>query len=53
MRLTVRNNSSLVIDSLWDEAGDGDIAVAVLYCDFLTQQEQTITNIMGKKFLSS
>jgi len=47
MWLTARNTSSLVIDSLCDQAGDGDIAVAGLYCDFLTQQEQTITNIMG------
>jgi len=45
--LTVRNTSSLVIDSLCDQAGKEDIAVAGLYCDFLSQQEQTITNIMG------
>ena len=36
-----------MIDSLCDQVGDGDIAVAGLYCDFLAQQEQTITNIMG------
>ena len=47
MQLTARNTSSLVIDSLCDHAGDGDIAVAGLYCDFLSQQEQTITSIMG------
>jgi hypothetical protein len=27
--------------------GEEDIAVAGLYCDFLAQQEQTITNMMG------
>ena len=42
-----RNTSSLVIDSLCDQAGKEDIAVVGLYCDFLTQQEQTTTNIMG------
>ena len=45
--LTSRNISSLVIDSLCDQAGKEDIAVVGLYCDFLSQQEQTITNIMG------
>jgi len=47
VRLTVRNNSSLVIDRLCDEAGIEDITVACLYCDFLAQQEQTITGMMG------
>ena len=45
--LTSRNNSSLVIDSLCDQAREEDIAVAWLYMDFLAQQEQTITNVMG------
>ena len=36
-----------MIDNLCDRAGDEDIAVAGLYCDFLSQQEQTINNIMG------
>ena len=36
-----------MIDSLCDQAGKEDIAVVGLYCDFLTQQEQTTTNIMG------
>jgi len=36
-----------VIDSLCDQAGKEDIAVAGLYCDFLLQQELTITNVMG------
>jgi len=47
MQLTARNNSSLVIDSLCDQAGDENIAVAAFYCDFLSQQEQTINNIVG------
>ena len=42
-----RNASSLVIDSLCDQAKEEDIAVACLYYDFLDQQEQTITNMMG------
>ena len=36
-----------MIDSLCDQAGSENIAVIGLYCDFLVQQEQTITNIMG------
>ena len=36
-----------MIDRLCDQARDGDIAVAGLYCDFLTWREQTTTNIMG------
>ena len=45
--LTVSNTSSLVIDMLCDQAGDGDIAVTGFYCDFLAHQEQTIVNMMG------
>ena len=36
-----------MIDSLCDQARNKDITVACLYCDYLTQQEQTITNMMG------
>ena len=36
-----------MIDSLCDRAGEESIAVSGLYCDFLAQQEQTTTNIMG------
>ena len=36
-----------MIDTLCDQAKKEDIAVACLYYDFLTQQEQTITNMMG------
>ena len=45
--LTTRNTSSLVIDKLYDQASKQNLAVACLYCDFLAQQEQTITNMMG------
>ena len=47
MPLTARNISSLVIDSFCDRAQEENIAVVVLYCDFLSQQEQTTNNIMG------
>ena len=36
-----------MIDRLCDQAGDGDIAVAGFYCDFLAHQEQTIVSMMG------
>ena len=36
-----------MIDSLYDQARQGDTAVAGLYCDFQTQQDQTITRVMG------
>jgi len=36
-----------VIDSLCDQASKEDITVACLYCDFLNQQDQTITTMMG------
>ena len=45
--LTVRNTSSLVIDSLGDQEGEENMAVAAFYCDFLSQQEQTVNNIVG------
>ena len=47
MPLTARNISSLVIDSLCDRAEGDHIAVAGLYCDFLSQRDQTTTHIMG------
>jgi len=43
----VKNTSSLVIDGLCDQARNEDITVACLYCDYLAQQEHTITNMMG------
>ena len=39
-----------MIDTLCDEGKKEDITVACLYCNFLTQQEQTITNMMGGIF---
>ena len=36
-----------MIDSLCDQAGEENIAVAAFYCDFLSQQDQTINNILG------
>ena len=47
IRQTARNSSSLVIDSLCDQAIYEEIAVAGLYYDFLAQKEQTIANMMG------
>ena len=41
------NVSSLVTDTLCDQAKNEDIAVTCLYCDFLAHQEQTIINMMG------
>ena len=37
----------MVIDSLCDQAGDKDVAVVGLYCDYLAQQEQSATNMLG------
>ena len=36
-----------MIDSLCDHAEEENIAVAAFYCDFLSQQDQTINNIIG------
>ena len=36
-----------MIDRLYDQAMGEDIAVACLYCDYLSQQEQTTTNMTG------
>ena len=36
-----------MIDSLCDQAGEENIAVAAFYCDFVSQQDQTINNIVG------
>ena len=47
IRPTTRNTNSLMIYRRCDEAGKKDIAVAGLYPDFLSQKEQTITDIMG------
>ena len=39
--------SSLVIDWLCDQVGNRDIAVAGLYCDYLAQEQQSSTNMLG------
>ena len=36
-----------MIDKLCDEAREGDLAVAWLYCDYNLQQEQTVINMVG------
>ena len=36
-----------MIDSLCDREGEEHIAVAAFYCEFLSQQDQTINNIVG------
>ena len=45
--LTVRNISSLVIDDLCDGPCEEDITIAMFYCNFDDQREQTTTNIIG------
>ena len=45
--LTAYNISSLVIDWLYDQIRDKDIFVAGLYCDYLAQEEQSTTNMLG------
>ena len=47
MLLTAGNTSSIVIDRLCDEAGEEGLEVAWLYIDYLSQEEQTVTNMMG------
>ena len=47
LSLTASNISSLAIDNLCDEPGEEDIAIAMFYCDFRDQKEQTATNIIG------
>ena len=42
-----RNTSSLVIDTLRDQASEENITVACLYCDFPAQKQQTISNMIG------
>ena len=45
--LTSRNVSSLVIDSLCDQARRGDSTVSCFYFDFAAQKEQSLTNMLG------
>jgi len=39
--------SSLVIDWLCDQVRERDIGVAGLYCDYLAQEQQSTTNMLG------
>jgi len=41
------DNSSLVIDKLCDEAGEGDAAVMCFYFDFAARNEQSPVNMLG------
>jgi len=45
--LTVRRDSSLVIDRLCDEAAEEDTAVACFYFDFAARSEQSPVNMLG------
>jgi len=45
--LTSRDDSSLVIDSLCDQAGRQNVSVACFYFDFAAQKEQTPANTIG------
>ena len=45
--LTARIISSLVIDCLSDQAREEGLVITWLYCDYNTQQEQTVSNMMG------
>jgi len=45
--LTSRDASSLVIDSLCDQAGRQNVSVACFYFDFAAHNEQSPTNTMG------
>jgi len=46
-KLTSRDVSSLVIDSLCDQTGDQNSAVACFYFDFTVQKDQSPTSMMG------
>ena len=45
--LTIREVSSLVIDSLCDQARGQDVAVTCFYFDGAAQKEQSSTNVLG------
>jgi len=45
--LTAGNTSSLVIDNFPKQVRDRNIAVAGLYCDYLAQEQQSTTNMLG------
>jgi len=41
------DNSSLIVDKLCDEAGEGDTAVMCFYFDFAARSEQSPVNMLG------
>jgi len=45
--LMSRDNSSLVVDRLCDQAGGQNIAVSCFYLDFAARKEQCATNVLG------
>ena len=45
--LTGDKISSLVIDTLYDQAYEQNIAILSLYCDYRTQKEQSAVNMIG------
>ena len=45
--LTASDTSSLAIDWLRDQSGHRDITVSGLYCDYLAQEQQSATNMLG------
>jgi len=45
--LTSCDVSSLVVDSLCDQARGQDVGVACFYFDFATQKEQSSTSVLG------
>lgn len=47
MLLTSRDFSSLVVDTLGDQASEKNIAVACFYFDFAAQKEQSPTDMLG------
>jgi len=45
--LTSRDVSSLVVDSLCDQAKERNLAVSCFYFDFASQKEQSPTSMLG------
>jgi len=46
-KLNNRNDSSLVVDRLCDQADAHNMAVACVYCDFTAQDEQSAMGLLG------
>ena len=45
--LTSNKTSSLVIDALREQTRGQNIAVLSLYCDYQTQRDQSVVNMIG------